>query len=366
MKKFATIVLKRAPVALKRPDGRKAYRFVGSTAAVDRAGDVLEQTGWQLDNFHKTGGVVLWNHDYDAPIGRAVATVTPEGLVFDVEFMPAEINPFAAMVEAWVDGDWVKSTSVGFQALEYARNASGGMTAAQMELLEFSITTVPCNAEAVRKAVGTTRRVAPIYDDARLLAKVKAIDLPRAKAWLAPARRIELVKAAAPSVRLVRVKSMDPKKVAARLEAALGAMTPQDGKLDEAAFMAALKEVEASIAELKAEQPAEGETPEDPNTEPADGEGEVPPEDDAGKKPPPPAPAPAKSAKTPAPRAPTAKDVAREVAALLGPQIKQLASQTEGEGLFDGDDDEKDLDEMLASVKAAAERGVQSALAGDK
>jgi hypothetical protein len=67
-----------APFTTRAPAGTrgksdKSYEFVISSAVVDRMGDTINLNGWQLGNFFKTGGPVLFGHDAQSPpIGRAI------------------------------------------------------------------------------------------------------------------------------------------------------------------------------------------------------------------------------------------------------------------------------------------------------
>ena len=54
-------------------DGSVMIRGMASTNHSDRAGDVISAEAWGkggLENF-KNNPVILFNHDYDKPIGRA-------------------------------------------------------------------------------------------------------------------------------------------------------------------------------------------------------------------------------------------------------------------------------------------------------
>src|SRR5579859_3156048 len=74
----------------------RTIRFVFSDGSVDRAGDTINPNGWELEDFLKNP-VALWAHaSQDPPIGRAI-NVGPTGgkLMGDIEFMPADVSPFA-------------------------------------------------------------------------------------------------------------------------------------------------------------------------------------------------------------------------------------------------------------------------------
>ena len=64
-------------------DGSVLIRGMASTADFDRAGDSISAEAWQkggLKNFEKNP-IILFNHDYDRPIGRATGMKAgPNGL----------------------------------------------------------------------------------------------------------------------------------------------------------------------------------------------------------------------------------------------------------------------------------------------
>lgn len=118
---------------------------VASTGSMDRDNEVLEPSGWILDNFRKAPRL-LWSHNaYELPIGRITniwVDGTDGGLKFDAEFAAKE-NDFAAKVEKLVKGGFLNTFSVGFRALE-----RDGSKFLKQELLEISIVNVPANPEA--------------------------------------------------------------------------------------------------------------------------------------------------------------------------------------------------------------------------
>ena len=122
------------------------YTVLASTSAVDRQGDSIDQSGWDVSNF-KNNPVMLWAHDYSAlPIAKATdVTVTQQGLTLNYEFAPAEGNPMAQQVKVLVDEGFLNAVSVGFMPLE--RN---GNVITKMELFEVSFVPVPANPQALQ------------------------------------------------------------------------------------------------------------------------------------------------------------------------------------------------------------------------
>ena len=119
-----------------------------STDDVDRAGDVILKEAWTdgLSNYQKNP-ILLFNHDYNRPIGKATSvSLTDEGL-----FLEGEISTKAAPdIAALVEDDILKAFSVGFMVkdAEYD-SATDIFKITEAELYEVSVVSVPCNQDAV-------------------------------------------------------------------------------------------------------------------------------------------------------------------------------------------------------------------------
>jgi len=96
--------------------GPAALTLVASVETEDRAGDLIEAAGWELDAYARNP-VVLWAHDYlRPPIGRSLRTwVEGRSLLATIEFAPM---PFAQEIRALYAGGFMRGVSVGFRALE--------------------------------------------------------------------------------------------------------------------------------------------------------------------------------------------------------------------------------------------------------
>ena len=138
-------------------EGERKLRFVFSDGTVDRSGDSIDPAGWQIKTFMENP-VALWAHDSSSPpIGRA-SNVGPLGLKLmgDIEFMPADISPFADSVYRMIKAGFVRAVSVGFIPLKYAfsndKDRPYGIDFTKQELLEISVCPVPCNPNALHEA----------------------------------------------------------------------------------------------------------------------------------------------------------------------------------------------------------------------
>src|SRR6185503_19793407 len=71
-------------------ESARTMRFVASDESVDRSGDIIRASGWQLDNFRKNP-VFLWAHkSSEPPIGKVTSIgVERTQLMADVELAAA-------------------------------------------------------------------------------------------------------------------------------------------------------------------------------------------------------------------------------------------------------------------------------------
>jgi HK97 family phage prohead protease len=137
----------------------RTLEFLGSTADVDRYGDVIEVEGWDLKNYKKNP-VFLWTHDYkQPPVGKAVKVgKTEKGLLFQVKFPTPEEYAFADTIYKLYLGGYLRATSVGFRDLEREpitdkEGRQTGFRYKKQELYEVSAVPVPANPNALVLAV---------------------------------------------------------------------------------------------------------------------------------------------------------------------------------------------------------------------
>ena len=128
-------------------DGGVNIKGSASTNALDRAGDIIESEAWMkggLENF-KGNPIILFNHDYNKPIGRATGLeVTDKGL--DIT---AKISKAAGDITQLVKDGVLGAFSVGFRCKdsEYMTETDG-YKIKDAELFEVSVVSVPCNQGA--------------------------------------------------------------------------------------------------------------------------------------------------------------------------------------------------------------------------
>ena len=138
-------------------DGGIDIKGSASTNALDRAGDVIESGAWTkggLENF-KSNPIILFNHNYDKPIGRATGLeVTENGLEIS-----AKISKAAGDVRELVKDGVLGAFSVGFRVKDADYMVeTDGYKIKDAELFEVSVVSVPCNQ-------GATFSVAKSFDN---------------------------------------------------------------------------------------------------------------------------------------------------------------------------------------------------------
>lgn len=166
----------------------RTIRFIASDETVDRYGDIIRASGWNLANFD-VNPVLLFAHNSRAPsIGTAKAWVDGTQLLADATFHAEGISAFADEIWRITDAGGLRAVSVGFLPTEEPnlilsapdQNGSQMVTGFEFiaqDLLEISVVPVPANPAALALARSlasetTIRRLFP--DDTRAAAQVAA------------------------------------------------------------------------------------------------------------------------------------------------------------------------------------------------
>jgi len=129
-------------------DGSVMIRGMASTADFDRAGDSISSEAWAkggLKNFEKNP-IILFNHDYDRPIGRATGLkITENGLELEAKISKSAPANVCELVKEGILGAF----SVGFRVkdADYITETDG-LKIKDAELFEVSVVSVPCNQAA--------------------------------------------------------------------------------------------------------------------------------------------------------------------------------------------------------------------------
>lgn len=128
--------------------------YVMSDETVDRVGDVIKASGWNLQNFAKNP-VALFGHDHKFIVGHWTdVKVQGKQLIGRLKLLPKGISERLDEVIAAVEAGILRAVSVGFNIDpdKAERNKEGGYSFGSAELLECSLVSVPANPNALRKA----------------------------------------------------------------------------------------------------------------------------------------------------------------------------------------------------------------------
>lgn len=134
--------------ALEEDDTGVHISGYASTKDFDRAGDSIVPEAWTkggLQNFEKNP-IILFNHNYDKPIGRATGLkVTENGLEMKAKISKSAPENVATLVKEGILGAF----SVGFRIkdADYLEETDG-LKIKDAELFEVSVVSVPCNQAA--------------------------------------------------------------------------------------------------------------------------------------------------------------------------------------------------------------------------
>lgn len=173
-----------AAADLANSSGR-IVRYVLSDDSVARDGHTINTRGWVLENYLRNP-VFMWAHDTSLPpIGRLLDVPVINGkLMGDVEYMDAEVSPFADTIFRMVKAQYLNAVSVSWDPLEwkYSQDKSrmGGIDFLRQDLLEVSQVPVPALASALATARANGINTAPISDWAsRVLDEGGMVMVPR-------------------------------------------------------------------------------------------------------------------------------------------------------------------------------------------
>lgn len=130
----------------------KAIKIAGyaNTTAKDRAGDVITANAWAkgVDNFRRNP-VLLYQHKHDCPIGKVSRIQVDKKGIF-VEASVSEAAEKNHGVQTLIKDGALKSFSVGFKVKDGKYNREEDtMTITDVELLEISVVSVPCNQDSL-------------------------------------------------------------------------------------------------------------------------------------------------------------------------------------------------------------------------
>jgi HK97 family phage prohead protease/HK97 family phage major capsid protein len=137
--------------------------FVLSDETIDRMGDVILSSGWDLSSFQKNP-IALFGHRSDFPIGKwRDLRIEDNALRGHLELAPAGTSDRIDEIRRLIDAGILKAVSVGFRSLESKpRKVDGkwvGDIFTRQELIETSLVSVPANPNAL--AIAKSLRISP-------------------------------------------------------------------------------------------------------------------------------------------------------------------------------------------------------------
>ena len=133
--------------------GKRQVRVVVSTSRLDRDGDIIEVTGIDLEAF-RSNPIVLNQHRRDEPIARCVEIgVKGDALEALVQFPDKGISPKSDEVYGLIQAEVLNAVSIGIIPREWSNINDDkpwlGKRYSTSEMVEFSVVSVPANADAL-------------------------------------------------------------------------------------------------------------------------------------------------------------------------------------------------------------------------
>jgi HK97 family phage prohead protease len=178
---------------------QRTIKFVASDENVDRYGDIVRASGWDLANF-KANPVLLFGHQSrDLPIGRVSSIeVIGKQLVAVAEFMSAELNAKADAVYRMVKEGFLNAVSVGFKPTKKPNQIkhpdtnewTGGYEFIAQELMELSVVPVP----ALPSALALSRSYGSVEEYFRQFQELESDDGASAARLALRRREIEILR----------------------------------------------------------------------------------------------------------------------------------------------------------------------------
>jgi len=158
------VLLEKAGVEYKAHDEERILRYIFSDETVDRMGDIIRQSGWQLKNYKKNAVILIGHNSRELPIGAGLnVKVIDKKLMGDVLFANEDTSMDAEKAFKMASAGFFKANSVGFMPIEVnnpsdeEREKLGlgpfGVEFKKQELLEDSLVSVPANPEAVQAGI---------------------------------------------------------------------------------------------------------------------------------------------------------------------------------------------------------------------
>lgn len=149
--------------------------FILSDESVDRMGDVIRASGWDLSSF-KSNPIALMGHSHEHILG-VWENVRIEGkrLMGTLKLANPGTSPLIDTVRSLLEQRVLRAVSVGFQPIEANPRKGGGYEYTKSSLHEVSVVAVPANPNAL--AVKMVKATNPDLVD-KLFVKSDAVAVP--------------------------------------------------------------------------------------------------------------------------------------------------------------------------------------------
>jgi len=139
-------------VTVAKATGDDPLSFVLSDDTKDRMGDVIDPSGWVLDNF-KRNPVALFNHNSSFPIGTWENVRKAGGkLVGNLKLAAKGTSDRIDEIRSLVEQGVLRAVSVGFLPVLSKAMDDGGTRYVKTELIETSLVSIPANPAAIQLA----------------------------------------------------------------------------------------------------------------------------------------------------------------------------------------------------------------------
>lgn len=116
-------------------------------AVADRGKELIMPDQWILDNYKKNP-VILFNHDKDKIVGKAIEVTPMEGGLWIKAKIAKSKNEMVSYVRDMVEEGILQTFSVGFDPSQEEKDVDGNIRLLGCELLETSIVTIPMNQDS--------------------------------------------------------------------------------------------------------------------------------------------------------------------------------------------------------------------------
>lgn len=126
--------------------GAGVVEAIITTSSIDRYNESIDTQGIDTTQY-MNNPVVLYGHDYSGlPIGKTIKINQMKNKIKAQFQLAVDEFPFAATVYAMIKSGYLNAVSIGGRVKEWSEDYK---TILQMEMVEFSVVSVPANPEAL-------------------------------------------------------------------------------------------------------------------------------------------------------------------------------------------------------------------------